>query len=769
MTLLAKSKDSKRNIASRTLKEHIDDCLVIFDFLKEAFPKAAEISGLESRFWDVLKVCIVCHDLGKAHKEFQKLLNEHANDWRSQRHELFSLPFVEALSDVEKDLAGLIQLVIAGHHKDFEKLRDSLKHYDSDTFGMLEIIDEVESFEVSFNKNVDVKAALALLQHYKINTTTNVQAKPINGLIHLYNKNPYRKEHIKYFQLMLLFGGLKWCDHLGSAMVTDLRKLADDDFEFLTRQKNKLQENGLDFYEHQKSCAFINDNLLLTAPTGSGKTESAFLWLQNQLHLNGQARVFYILPFTASINAMYERLTEATGEEKGKVGMLHGKLSDYLNNYFDDLQYSVTAKKDSIRSIKEKFKNIITPVKVTTPFQLLKHLFGLKGYEQGLFEMAGSYLIFDEIHAYSPEVFAQIKVLIEFATKHLNAKVMIMTATMPRFLKEELEKSIGNFDVVKASKKLYEDFKRHKVILKDGLLVDNLDEIKSCLQKGKKVLVVCNTVKSAQIVFQNLKQDLPIGAALLLHGSFTGSDRAKKEKKLMQESVKLLVGTQAIEVSLDIDYDVIYTEPAPIDALIQRFGRVNRRRGKGICDCVVFKERKDADRYIYNSAIVDKTIKALEQIIEVDGGTIDEAILQDSIDEVYSQWNEEDKKKFDEQESYLKEALQLLSPMFKNKHTEEDFYKQFDGIKILPQCNKNVYEGFLNEFDFISAESQKVQIRKGRFMGWLQSGNIKKELFAFGSKNKVNVEPYFITNKSYSPELGLLSDKEEDWTTVEIF
>lgn len=766
MTLLAKSKDNKQNIKARTLQEHIDDCLVIFAFLKEAFPKAADISGLGERFWEILRVCIVCHDLGKSHREFQKLLNDQANDWCSQRHELFSLPFVNALTGHDKDVLHLIQLVVAGHHKDFETLRKALDHYESNAYGTLETI-EAESFEAAFVNNVDVKAAADLLRSYGVGTG-NILPKPINGLIHLYNKNPYRQGHECYFQLMLLFGALKWCDHLGSAMVTELEKLTNDDFSFLALQQKSLQEKGFDFYAHQKECASAKGNLLLTAPTGSGKTESAFLWLKSQFETRGQARVFYVLPFTASINAMYERLDIAVGKGKDKVGMLHGKLSDYLNNYFEDLQYHLTAKKDSIKNIKEKFKSIATPMKVTTPFQLLKHLFGLKGYEQGLFEMAGAYLIFDEIHAYSPDVFAQIKVLLRFATEYLGAKVMIMTATMPKFLRKELEASIWQFDSVKANEELYRDFRRHRIVLKKGLLSDSLSEIRACLQEGKKVLVVCNTVKSAQTVFQSLKESVAEDKAVLLHGSFTGNDRAKKEKALLQEDVKLLVGTQAIEVSLDIDYDVIFSEPAPIDALIQRFGRVNRRRKQGICDCLVFKEANEADKHIYNPATVARTINALEKIVATNAGIIDEAILQDSIDEVYDEWDENDKKEFEEQEKYLLEALGLLSPMFRNKHTEEDFYKQFDGIKILPQCNKDTYESLLSEFDFISAESQKVQIRKGRFMGWLQSGNLKKESFGFAKGSKVNVESYFITNKVYTPELGLLSDEEENWKTAEL-
>ena len=675
MELLAKSKDPSSNDPARTLQQHMDDCLVIFSFLHQTFPKAAELSGIGDDFWHILYTCIVCHDLGKAHKEFQKILNGDANSWNSQRHELFSLPFVDALSMFDAQTIKIIRLVVAGHHKDYEQLATKLNYYTSgNNFGQLEgVEEEKESFETAFSRNINLERVKLLLTHYPV-TFNEVNPKPIYGLIHGYLQKTFDQEHPDYFKVMFLFGGLKWCDHLGSARVINIQKIEIRDFDFLTHQKAALQLKGFDFYVHQNECSNTVGNLILTAPTGSGKTESAFLWLRKQLETCDTGRVFYVLPFTASINAMYERLNKAIGNEK--VGMVHGKLSDYLNNYFDDLQYDLKTKKTSIKEIREKFKSIITPIKVCTPFQLLKHLFGLRGYEQGIFEMSGCYLIFDEIHAYSPDVFAQIKVLLEFATKFLQAKVIIMTATMPRFLQTELEQAIGKFFVVKANQELFDSFKRHRIILSDGLLIENLDVIKSQLSEGKKVLVVCNTVKAAQLVFLNLKKYITDDNSVLLHGSFNGKDRTIKEKKLKTGDIKLLVGTQAIEVSLDIDYDLIFTEPAPIDALIQRFGRVNRKREKGICDCIVFKENNESDSFIYNTETISKTLIAFQKIISENDGIIDESILQNSIDFVYDSWNAADKEEFDRKYNYLTEALVMLSPMLKNKHTEEDLCKK---------------------------------------------------------------------------------------------
>ncbi|RDC62300.1 CRISPR-associated helicase Cas3' [Adhaeribacter pallidiroseus] len=750
-----------------TLQTHIDDCLLIRNYLQKLFPQIPFTKDFD--FWNTLQLAIIFHDLGKAHQEFQNVLRGQPAKWHYQRHELFSLPFVAA-SALPQNLKELLNLVVAGHHKDFECL---IKDYidtqypekEEDEFSLGLDYNEDRSFGTAFKENIPVSDVKTLLFAYDV-TIGEVPDFPVHALVRRYLKNRFTQTNAEYFSLLLLFGALKHCDHLGSARVESITHLELSDFNFLDNQRQALLAKQTDFYLHQLECRDTTGNLILTAPTGSGKTESALLWLKNQLIHSGQGRVFYVLPFTASINAMYERLSDVEkglGEEK--AGMLHGKLIDYLNNYFDEFQYSVSQKKEKIKSIKEKFRTLLTPVKVVTPFQLLKHLFGLKGFEQGIFEWTGGYFIFDEIHAYSPNVFAQIKVLLEFVTKHLNAKVMVMTATMPAFLKKELEEAIGQFTPIQAETALYEKFKRHRVILQNGLLSENLSLIQVELQAGRKVLVVCNTVYEAQQTFEKLKSFVGVDKAVLLHSAFNGKDRSQKEKALKEEEVCLLVGTQAIEVSLDIDYDVIFTEPAPIDALIQRFGRVNRRREKGICFCYIFKNRNKADKYIYTTAIIERTLQALATVENEYDGIIDEQKLQELIDFVYPTWEPEDLEEFNRIYFYLDDAVKSLSPLINSKHTEEEFYKQFDGIKILPQACKSEYEKYLQQFDFINAESLKVQIRKNVFVGWLRSGFLRLEKFVFEKSNQnLLTITYYLTNKPYNSFTGLQAKSEgESW------
>lgn len=773
-TILAKSEPEI------SLKTHIDDCLLIFGFLKQCFPKAGTVQYKNLNFWDTLYKAIVFHDLGKAHTEFQKVLNNFPNNWYGQRHELFSLPFIEALQ-VEAELKAILRLAVAGHHKDFEQLHHKyLSAYQRAGKSNFDFEEEEKlDFEEEFGKVDSTEIRKLLKEQFQIDLSKVSCIHPNKIVLPYLNKvksGNISVDNEDYLYFLLLFGALKHCDHLGSARINSIEKVELQNFDFLNKKRQELISSGFDFYKHQLDCEQTIGNVILTAPTGSGKTEAAMLWLRTQMKQSGQGRCFYVLPFTASINAMYERLNDdKNGLGKGKVGMLHGKLSDYLYDYFDDAQYELELKRERIEEIREKFRTIYTPLKVVTPFQLLKHLFGLKGFEQGIFEWAGANFIFDEIHAYRPDVFAQIKVLLEYAVSHFQVKVMIMTATLPSFLKTEIENALGKFSEIKADKELYDSFDRHQIVLKEGLLANNLELIIEDLNAGKKVLVVCNTIKQSQKVFTDLKEHEK--KVVLLHSAFTGEDRTKHEKDLKEgenneeDPIQLLVGTQAIEVSLDIDYDVIYSEPAPIDALIQRFGRVNRKRKKGISPVIVFKESNSNDKYIYPTEIVSRTIQVFEIIIETDKGIIKEDKLQGYIDLVYPVWDKKGFEEFTNIYALLKNAVRQLTPMSYSKNKEEDFYKQFDGIKVLPAKLKNEYERRLSAFDFIGAEQLKVQIRRNKFAQLTAENdqNLVKDCFSFESKKQKLISiPYWVISKKYDTDLGLLYDEQEKWNSESV-
>ncbi|MBX2929679.1 MAG: CRISPR-associated helicase Cas3' [Saprospiraceae bacterium] len=741
-----------------SLKQHIEDGLSVWQNLQISFPAASDCAG-KNNFWRLLWLSVVTHDLGKAHAEFQKVLHGESNDWRSQRHELFSLPFVKALSISEQDKIIVLR-VVAAHHKTYQYLSKFI----ADNYG-----NDPTEFEEEFSK-MNMDGAIQIAHSFEDGLISmSILAESPEKVIYGYEREKrhvttgQQKEITDYFVLLLLMGAFHHCDHLSSAFVTDFDVLKEQSFQFLDRMEKDLTRKGFGLYYHQGAASKLQGNVILTAPTGSGKTETSMLWLRNQLSLQ-QGRVFYVLPFTASINAMFERLRDdEKGLGKDMVGMLHGNLNAYLYESFFEDAGNLKELKTQIKGLKQTFKNLQTPLKVITPFQLLKHLFGLKGFEKGIFEWAGGHFIFDEIHAYDPEVTAQIIVLLEYLTNRLQAKIFIMTATLPSFLKKRIGQAIGTFEEIKAEPTLYENFKRHRIKLQDGLLVESLNMIREDLKAEKSVLVVCNTVDYARHVYENLHSDYD---SLLIHGRFVAKDRTIIERRLQKKPPQLLIGTQAIEVSLDIDYDTIYTEPAPLDALIQRFGRVNRKRLKTPCPCIVFKERNEKDKYIYSDALVQTTLEVLDEIERQNEGVIQEAELQGYIDRVYPGYDDEAQRKFDNIYELLTMSAKRLTPFMPSQEGEDDYYRQFDGIKVLPAFYEQEFKRLLDQFDFIGAEQLKVSIRKNWFARLINDSGLERKLHVIVPSNNPKIKPidisYYRINKWYRPDTGLDFEKDEE-------
>jgi CRISPR-associated endonuclease/helicase Cas3 len=744
--LLAKSK-GKDGSPARLLKQHIDDLLDVREHLRKAFPQAEKWAKMHD-FWEIMRIAIIFHDLGKAHSEFQKMLYAGtAPNWRWQRHELFSLPFLQML-DEPYDKMLLLERVVAGHHKTFVWLEKHCeKEYSRETDWDLEF------------KKVQINSVNFLLNSYGFKSRT-VQAIRPNSIFSTYGWEQEERRIEDPIKLLLFTGAFKFCDHLASALLksSDMTIIEPTDLNF-------LEEKVSNPYAHQHTAGRTIGHSILTAPTGSGKTETALFWLRQQIKTAGAGPTFYILPFTASINAMWKRLRdEKTGLGESRVGMVHGNLDAILYLFFEE-EGKNEGISQQIKEVQKQFREHLMPLKVVTPFQLLKHLFGLKGYEKGIFEWTGATFIFDEIHAYEPGVFAQIIVLLEFAIRECGVRVFVMTATLPTFLKKILSKTLINVNLISATPDLYAHFKRHRVQVLAGLLPDSLDKIKAELlepfplmdggYRKKTVLVVCNTVKQAQLVFNELEGLAQ--RAVLLHGGFNGEDRAAKESELQADNLpQLLVGTQAIEVSLDIDYDVIFSELAPLDALLQRFGRVNRAGKKPPANCFVFEDRNKTDRYIYDNSVCERSLEVLRVLEKENTGTIDEAGLQARIDFVYPCFSEKAQREFDKVQNALTEAMADLVPFWEDSKTEEDFYRQFDGIKVLPFSLKHEYEKRVTNWEFIRAEMLKVSIRKNEFARWKKDGTIVRSPFYFQkSDGKEKQEDYLILKKPYDSKLGL--------------
>lgn len=351
---------------------------------------------------------------------------------------------------------------------------------------------------------------------------------------------------------------------------------------------------------------------VLEAPTGCGKTEAA-LGLAFKAIENGDASgIYFALPTQLTSNKIHERLEEALVnflESSSDVQLIHSGA--YLQNMKKMLLGKEGAPGETFFTGTKRA--LIAPFGAGTVDQALLCLLESNKYHSlrkaGLL---GKVIILDEIHSYDAYTSSLVSKLIS-TIEDLGGTVIILSATLTDSSRQGLlrleERIHSNKDIILTSRVNGEvsctelDSARgsQKIVhvkLEDGADAEtkSLEEVLGRVQRGEQVLWIENTVDAAQYVYQFFKKNnVSCG---LLHSRFRVIDREEIEKKWIgvfgregkekrKESGHVLIGTQILEQSLDIDADFIVTRLAPIDLLIQRIGRLWRHRDnerpKGCC------------------------------------------------------------------------------------------------------------------------------------------------------------------------------------------
>ena len=733
--LLAKSNPPE------TLLCHTENCLKVYDSLQKQMPFLAEVAN-NPDFFEHLFYAVALHDFGKAATGFQKQLTD--RKYWGYRHEILSGGFAVNLQFSEETKQA-IALAILTHHKDIETLKEKYSFGQDNEHDQQEWQSRVEELVPNWDSLMEIQEQV---QHWC--PTAECLWSPVEStdqLIGGYQEylKPYLSSiedreltnvHTTYG--MLMRGCMIACDHLASNVnAKNEIQTALDNFEATLVQQIEHFESWEPF---QKQCGETTGQLMLSAPTGSGKTEAAMLWSdKNQSETKGN-RVFYVLPYTASINAMYDRLKKLVLEDR--IGMLHGKASYFVYKALADNEYTYQQVAAQVREQQDLTKKICRPYKVLTPFQLLKAFFGIRGFEMQMAEMSQGLFIFDEIHAYDPHTTALILTMIKKLRQDYDAKFCIMTATMPEFLKKMIDEALGGFlQVDMTPQDRDEKYTRHRVNLLDGNIHDAIPTIKDRLNDGKSVMVVCNTVKQAQDVFQELQHETD--DAKLLHSRFILRDRERIEGEL--KDAKLLIGTQAVEVSLDIDYDCLFTEPAPIDALIQRFGRINRKGKKDICDVNICKKGGKSDKFIYSTEKVERTINAFASV-----DVLHESKIQNLINDVYTDgYDEKELEIYNSAKRKFERHLRKIVPFIEDASGRDEFEGLFKSIPVVPMTYKDDYSALIEAKEYYEAMSYLAQIQEYQFARLCRDDLLSKD---------EKLRQWFI-NVRYDENLGLIFDE----------
>lgn len=674
---LIKENNAKPN---KTIEEHILDLLEVLDLLLElGYIKNDTIYDL------VEKACIY-HDLGKLNKEFQKRVNSKKirfNEDKEVVHNILSLYFIDSKKFKSTEDYLKVAISVFNHHSycnNFDEMTNKVE--------LIKIlIQEFKTYQVKKS----IKSKLAKM-------VDNNEAIKIKGYLHK-------------------------CDYSASA-----ERVAEYRNDFLSKSlemllnKWKIDSKKASWNDLQYFCKENKDeNIIAIAQTGMGKTEAGLLWI-------GDTKGFFVLPVRAAINAIYDRVRNEILENKlieERVAILHSSsLEYYMRSLNEEENNNIGKNEDEDNELfryHEYGKQLSIPLNISTMDQIFDFIYKYPGYELKLTTLSYSKIVIDEIQAYGPDLLAYlifgIEKIVEF-----GGKVAILTATLPPFIKDLLKKNI-NFKENKTE--FINDMKRHNLKVMDRRI--NSDDIYKKYMENKmhdrsnKILVVCNTIKEAQKIYEELNNLINKNEVNILHSNFIRKDRLEKERdiisfgrtydenKNIDKQNGIWISTSIVEASLDIDFDYLFTELQELNSLFQRLGRCNRKGKKDSKDynCFIYTEIDKANLISGDKGFIDKRLFDLskEAISSFDG----EISEKDKIDLINTYLTTENLIDSDYLIEYSKiyNEIKDITPYKFNK--DEITLRNISSEDIIPSP---VYEKYINEIKEIEEKLQDITIGK---------------------------------------------------------
>ncbi len=697
-------------------------------------------------FWRCVERAALLHDAGKVAEAFQLQLLPGGESW-GERHEVLSLAYVDLLTrDLPEQERLLVATGVAFHHRPLTsaRLRWGLDGcYPPDA--AWERIFGFDPDPPSGRPRGQVPAArhaalLAWLANLLDTTPADdsrrlwERARDTFAEVRAAWGKPVRELETGLLAV-LLQGAVTLADHSGSAHVPLQRHMP-------------LPVNYIDRlaapYPHQEQAASTGGHLILLAPTGSGKTEAGLAWAASQLgKMSARPRLTWVLPYRASIDAAVDRFTDTTspaaltpepGQDKADVAVLHATAARTLltRAIGDDQEPSQTdARKAKARVAAMRL--FAQRVRVATPHQLLRAAIAGPRYASVLLEQANGLFVLDELHAYDPATFGRICAAMRL-WEDLGGRVAVLSATLAEpmiaLVREALTQPVT---VLAAPPGTAPD--RHRLVLDPEPVTSpaSVQRVLGWIRDGHSVLVVVNTVRQAQTLFAELAplvaQIMPgdEDAAILLHSRFRARDRAAIEARIMARHGErkpddparrgggLVVSTQALEVSLCLDFDRGVTQVAPIEAVAQRAGRVNRR-GRHPEGPVEFRVHHTGAALPYERDAVAAAWAALSAT--GDGVAISEATVDAWLSHVYAtdwgqQWATLARASF---RDFTDTFLTFREPFADRDEFAVKLDEQFDSLDVLLLDDRDEYQRLADRDsgDVLLAAGLLIPIRHGQ-------------------------------------------------------
>lgn len=657
----------------------VTECLIDADGMyRPVLSRLSEITGCDNNKLSA-KIVFICaiHDIGKAHPIFQgrdaetleilrrKNLNQASFDTRF-RHEQYGANIFDRLSaeDVDIKNSDIISQIIRMHHQkeqkknsdiDIIKIDDKEKakkwrHIQKEIYDYIKNVFHFDNLNL-INKNIS-KSELFVVQNAILGIMITSDWIASNNYV--FDNQPYKNidEFLKSRKLQVL----KFLNNEG--MIRQQIPVMQD-FKSAFGFNGRPVQNDVEKIVHKNDIKCM----LIESDCGSGKTEAALYAAAVLGNRSGLSGIYMGLPTGVSAEAIQDRVDEFLTSR----GMRNTKL------YTSKSMLLREPDKKPIWTDMSRQRLLATSA-VGTVDQVMTAARLVRFESVRMDGLASKVLIIDEIHAYDAYMLAVIKDLLKICGE-LDVPVIMLSATLPISTKNDLLGVLGDGDI-----ELHNGYPVISYVTKDGMVHEHVshqympDKKISCellpilndndkiaryavdaVKDGGCECVIMNTVTDAICVYDKIKKNKKNDCKIILyHSRMTINARDKTSRKILAMCGKdrtkrpervIIVGTQVLEQSLDIDVDYMITAICPIDLLFQRIGRYHRHGDAGtIREHVVVANTVQVlipatlssyggTEYVYEKCYLDATIDAIN---EHNGHLLIPSGMPDMINYVYS-------------------------------------------------------------------------------------------------------------------------------------
>lgn len=657
----------------------VTECLIDADGMyRPVLSRLSEITGCDNNKLSA-KIVFICaiHDIGKAHPIFQgrdaetleilrrKNLNQASFDTRF-RHEQYGANIFDRLSaeDVDIKNSDIISQIIRMHHQkeqkknsdiDIIKIDDKEKakkwrHIQKEIYDYIKNVFHFDNLNL-INKNIS-KSELFVVQNAILGIMITSDWIASNNYV--FDNQPYK--NIDEFLKSRKLQALKFLNNEG--MIRQQIPVMQD-FKSAFGFNGRPVQNDVEKIVHKNDIKCM----LIESDCGSGKTEAALYAAAVLGNRSGLSGIYMGLPTGVSAEAIQNRVDEFLTSHGMRNTKLYTSKSMLLRE---------PDKKPIWTDISRQ--RLLTSSAVGTVDQVMTAARLVRFESVRMDGLASKVLIIDEIHAYDAYMLAVIKDLLKICGE-LGVPVIMLSATLPISTKNDLLGVLCDGDI-----ELHNGYPMISYVTKDGKTHEHVshqympDKKISCellpilndndkiaryavdaVKDGGCECVIMNTVADAICVYDKIKEKKSDNCKIILyHSRMTINARDKTSRKILAMCGKdrtkrpervIIVGTQVLEQSLDIDVDYMITAICPIDLLFQRIGRYHRHGDAGtIREHVVVANTVQVlipatlssyggTEYVYEKCYLDATIDAIN---EHNGHLLIPSGMPDMINYVYS-------------------------------------------------------------------------------------------------------------------------------------